>query len=62
MRCDIETACSNVGSFLFERFLRSSKVRGRNTTHSRSTAGNRSTAGGEKISRLANLKISKWEV
>ena len=31
MRCDIKTACSNVGSFLFERFLRSSEVRGRNT-------------------------------
>ena len=31
MRCDIETACSNVGSFLFERFLGSSEVRGRNT-------------------------------
>ena len=31
MRCDIKTACSNVGSFLFERFLRGSEVRGRNT-------------------------------
>ena len=31
MRCDIETACSNVGSFLFERFLGSSEVLGRNT-------------------------------
>ena len=32
MRCDTKTACSNVGSFfLFERFLRSSEVRGRNT-------------------------------
>ena len=62
MRCNIKTAPSNGGSFLFEKFLGSSKVRGRNTTRSRSTARNRSTAGVKKISRLANLKISKWEV
>lgn len=56
MRCDIKTACSNVGSFLFERFLRSQEVRGRNTTRSRSTAGNRSTAGGEKISKWGSVE------
>ena len=48
MRCNIKTAPIAGGSFLFERFLGSSKVRGRNTARSRSTAGNRSTAGGKK--------------
>ena len=53
MRCDIETACSNVGSFLFERFLGSSEVLGRNT------AGNCSTASGEKLANGEALTDSE---
>ena len=48
MRCDIETACSNVGSFLFERFLRSSEVRGRNTAIVARQAG-KNLANGEAL-------------
>ena len=42
-----------MGSFLFERFLRGSEVRGRNT------AGNCSTASGEKLANGEALRDSE---
>lgn len=50
MRCDIKTACSNVGSFLFERFLRGSEVRGRNTA----TVARRAIIARQARKKLAN--------
>ncbi|AVM55463.1 hypothetical protein C3V44_07400 [Capnocytophaga sp. oral taxon 864] len=58
MRCDIKTACSNVGSFLFERFLRGSEVRGRNTA---TVARQATVARRAIIARQARKKLANRE-